>query len=653
MKMVNMSVLPTFSKRSVSRLSTLRHLPQRQTENEIVERASRIPSTHENLAVSRRPHAQRRRSPRQTENESVERFSSIPSTIPENLAVSRLPHVQRRRPPRQTGNERSSIPIHEPVFSSIPNFGPMFRIPNHHEPMFRTRNPLTRYSSVRKLGESFVCIMESFQRGSTSAVMGMLQYEHVLDPQFVSSVLEMNVDIDAKITFFNWAGLRSNYIHNHSTYKAFTHLLEEARLATRLSDWVYPTLLGLYLKFRKVEKALLLVEEMEQTPGSSPALYSYYTELIKEFVRVGKIEEAYCLHENVSRNALSPDLVFLKKLINILSKIGRVELLTKVAGVWTFMHRAYSYSALIMTLFESKAPDSEVSYLFDEMKADGVSPVGLTYAILINGFCERNKVEKALLFLEEMDEEDLPTFPACYRFIKSIRYQAGNELSKEEEENFRIVTCRVYAVMIKHFGKRGKLMDLFNEMIKEEDQEESGPDVYAYNALMSGMVKAGMIDEANLLLRKMEEKGCIADVNSHNIIMNGFARTGVPERAIELFETMKHSGLKPDGITYNTLLGCFAHAGMFKEAARMMREMKDEGFVYDAITHSSILEADGNVDQNLLQQMMTTWEAGSMSTSTSKASMRLVYKALLLLQTMNPLVPVKKGFMLKPGLFNI
>ncbi|CAE6144204.1 unnamed protein product [Arabidopsis arenosa] len=268
------------------------------------------------------------------------------------------------------------------------------------------------------------------------------------------------------------------------------------------------------------------------------------------------------------------------------------------------MHRAYSYSALIMTLFESKAPDSEVSYLFDEMKADGVSPVGLTYAILINGFCERNKVEKALLLLEEMDEEDLPTSPACYRFIKSIRNQAGNELSKEEEENFRIVSCRVYSVMIKHFGKRGKLMDLFNEMMKQEDQEESALDVYAYNALMSGMVKAGMIDEANLLLRKMEEKGCIADVNSHNIILNGFARTGVPERAIELFETMKHSGVKPDGITYNTLLGCFAHAGMFKEAARMMREMKDEGFVYDAITYSSILEADGNVDQNLLQQMV-------------------------------------------------
>lgn len=500
--------------------------------------------------------------------------------------------------------ERSSIPIHEPVFSSTPNFGPMFRIPNHHEPLFRTRNPLTRDSSVRKLGESFVCIMESFQRGSRSVFMGLLQYEHVLDHQFVSSVLEMNVDIDAKITFFNWAGLRSNYIHNHSTYKAFIHLLEEARLATRLSDWVYPTLLGLYLKFRKFEKALLLVEEMEQTPGSSPAFYSYYTELIKEFVRVGKIEEAYCLHLNVSRDALSPDLVFLKKLINILSKIGRVELLTKVAGVWTFMHRADSYSALIMTLFESKAPDSEVSYLFDEMKADGVSPVVLTYAILINGFCERNKVEKALLLLEEMDKEDLPTSPACYRFIKSIRSQAGNELSKEEEESFRIVSCRVYAVMIKHFGKRGKLMDLFNEMMKQEDQEESALDVYAYNALMSGMVKAGMIDEANLLLRKMEEKGCIADVNSHNIILNGFARTGVPERAIEMFETMKHSGVKPDGITYNTLLGCFAHAGMFKEAARMMREMKDEGFVYDAITYSSILEADGNVDQNLLQQMV-------------------------------------------------
>lgn len=224
-------------------------------------------------------------------------------------------------------------------------------------------------------------------------------------------------------------------------------------------------------------------------------------------------------------------------------------------------------------------------YLFDRMKADGVSPTKYTYSVLIDGYCQRNRVDKALLLLEEMDEGGLPPFPPVYcSFINTLG--KASELSKEDKENLR-------NVMIKHFGKHGKLREaVVVDLLKDQG---SGFDV---NALVSGMVKAGMISEANLLLRKMEENGFILDVNSHNIILNGFAREGVPKLAIDMFEAMKQSGIKPDGINYNTLLGCFLHSGMFKEAARVTREMKDEGF---AITDSSILEADGNVDQNLLQ----------------------------------------------------
>ncbi|KAL0857437.1 hypothetical protein Bca101_062591 [Brassica carinata] len=248
-----------------------------------------------------------------------------------------------------------------------------------------------------------------------------------------------------------------------------------------------------------------------------------------------------------------------------------------------------AYDALIETLFESNAPNSEVLYLFDQMKSDGtVSPTKYTYSVLIDGFCKRNRVDKALLLLEEMDEKaGLPPFPPVYCSFINTLSKENDEVSKEDKENLGKI------IMIKHFGKHEKLKEaVVVDLLK--DQGSGGLDV---NAFVSGMVKAGMINEANLLLRKMEENGFILDVNSHNIILNGFAREGVPKLAIDMFEDMKHSGIKPDGVTYNTLLGCFLHAGKFKEAARVTREMKDEGF---AITDSSILEADGHVDQNLL-----------------------------------------------------
>ncbi|CAN8269261.1 unnamed protein product [Cochlearia groenlandica] len=370
------------------------------------------------------------------------------------------------------------------------------------------------------------------------------------------------------------------------------------------TEKIYTTVLGIYFKLGKVTKALDLFDEMRRE-GCSPTVYTY-TELIKGLGKAGKVEEACDMYKNMLRDGLIPDVVFVNNLMNTLGKAGRVEelisIFNEMGKSWRCTPTVVSYNTVIKSLFESKAPVSEVSSWFEKMKGDGVSPTEFTYSILIDGYCKTNRVEKALLLLEEMDEKGFPPCPAAYCSLvnalgKAKRYEAANELFKELKENFGNVSSRVYAVMIKHFGKCGKLteaLELFNEM--KGQGNGPGPDVYAYNALMSGMVKAGMINEANSVFKKMEENGCVADINSHNIILNGFARTGVPSRAIEMFEAMKRCGVKPDGVTYNTLLGCFAHGGMFEEAARMMREMKEKGFEYDSITYSSILDAVGNVD---------------------------------------------------------
>ncbi|XP_056843986.1 pentatricopeptide repeat-containing protein At3g16010-like isoform X2 [Raphanus sativus] len=434
-----------------------------------------------------------------------------------------------------------------------------------------------RERSVRRLGEPVVRIMENFKKRRN--LKGLFDYVRRVDDRFVCSVLDMDADIIAKITFFRSACRRGNFQLNDSTYVAFQHCLEEeARNLDDNSDAaqsVYTSLFGVYCKLGMFEKAFDLLEEVKMKQFT----FSTFAVLILEFVRVGNLEEAYDLYVNIRRDWLRcPRLVLLHKLINILRKIDRVEVLTKVPLVWKYSN---GYDALIEALFESNAPDSEVMYLFDQMKADGtVSPTKYTYSVLIDGFCKRNRVDKALLLLEEMDEGGLPPFPKVYCTFITTLGKANDEVSKEDIENLA-------NVMIKHFGKHGKLKEAVVVYLLR-DHARSGLSV---NALVSGMVKAGMINEANLLLRRMEEIG---------FILNGFAREGVPKLAIDMFEAMKQSGIKPDGVTYNTLLGCFLHARMFDEAARVTREMKDEGF---AITDSSILEADhGNVDQNLLSR---------------------------------------------------
>lgn len=598
----------------------------------------------------------------------------------------------------------------------------MFQLSTPKDEAPNRRNS-TKVNASRILDERFIRILKIFKWGpDAEKAMEVLNIK--VDNRLVREILKIDIEINAKIQFFKWAGKRRNFEHDSITYLAFIHCLEEAGLvgemwkaiqemirtspvispldlseimrvlgrakmvnraikifyqvkmrkcrptastynsvilmlmqegyhekvhelynemckegnclpdtvtysalisafgkldrddsAIRLFDEmrenglhptakIYTTLLGIYFKLGKVEDALRLVREMREN-GCAPTVYTY-TELIKGLGKAGRVEEAYSMFLNTLKDGCKPDIVLINNVINMLGKAGRLSDAFKLFEEMEHLECApnvVTYNTILKALFDSKAPASEATLWFGRMKESGILPSSFTYSILIDGYCKRNWLEKALLLLEEMDEKGFPPCPAAYCSLinslgKAKRYEAASELFQELKENCGSSSSRIYAVMIKHLGKCGRLteaMDLFSEM----KRLGCSPDVYAYNALMSGMVKAAMVDEAHTLLQSMEGNGCNPDLNSYNIILSGLAMTGVPQRAVEMFTKMKSSKkVKPDSVSYNTVLSCLSRAGMFEEAARLMKEMRVNGFEYDLITYSSILEAVGKIDED-------------------------------------------------------
>ncbi|KAJ8539279.1 hypothetical protein K7X08_013531 [Anisodus acutangulus] len=402
---------------------------------------------------------------------------------------------------------------------------------------------------------------------------------------------------------FTYSALISSYAklgRDDSAIRFFDELKDNGLHPTAK---IYTTLLAVYFKLGRVEMALALVNEMKKN-ACAPTVYTY-TELIRGLGKAVRIEEAYSIFLSMLKEGCKPDVVLINNVINLLGRGGRIGDAYKLFNEMESLNckpNVVTYNTIIKSLFESKAHVSEASSWFERMKENGVAPSSFTYSILIDGYCKRNRVEKALALLEEMDEKCFPPCPAAYCSLinslgKAKRYEAANELFQELKESCGSSSSRVYAVMIKHFGKCGRLteaVNLFNEMQKLG----GSPDVYAYNALMSGLVRAGMLDEAFSMLLSMEENGCAPDLNSFNIILNGLAKTGDPQRPIEMFTKMKHSTIKPNAVSYNTILGCLSRAGMFEEASRLMKEMRANGFEYDLITYSSILEAVGHNDED-------------------------------------------------------
>ncbi|CAL9231746.1 unnamed protein product, partial [Arabidopsis halleri] len=85
----------------------------------------------------------------------------------------------------------------------------------------------------------------------------------------------------------------------------------------------YSALISSYEKLGRDDSA-----EMKRA-GCFPTVYTY-TELIKGLGNAGWVEEAYGLYKDMLRDGLTPDVVFLIYLMNMLGKAGRVKDLRNV-----------------------------------------------------------------------------------------------------------------------------------------------------------------------------------------------------------------------------------------------------------------------------------------------------------------------------------
>ncbi|KAF3530959.1 hypothetical protein DY000_02042940 [Brassica cretica] len=123
----------------------------------------------------------------------------------------------------------------------------------------------------------------------------LLDYAHRVDNRFVCSVLDMDVDIIAKITFFKWAGRCGNFQPNRSTYMAFLHcLVEEARNLDDSSDVTE----SMAIVKEIVDKALLLLEEMDE--GGLPPFPKVYRSFVNTLGKANELsKEEKENHRNV------------------------------------------------------------------------------------------------------------------------------------------------------------------------------------------------------------------------------------------------------------------------------------------------------------------------------------------------------------------
>ncbi|KAL3626207.1 hypothetical protein CASFOL_029756 [Castilleja foliolosa] len=195
--------------------------------------------------------------------------------------------------------------------------------------------------------------------------------------------------------------------------------------------------------------------------------------------------------------------------------------------------------------------------LFDEFPQKDV----VSWGTMIDGYVQIGKLREALAIYHEMRQNGLVPNDVM---IVDIISSCGQETKLVEGQQFHALAVKlgfnsydfIQATLIHFYGACGEV-----KLAHVQFEEGNKDHVACWNALISGLIRNGMLDGASCLFRSMPEK----DVFSWSSMISGYSQNGDFKLAIELFHEMVDKGIKPNEITMVSVFSAISGLGSFNE----------------------------------------------------------------------------------------
>ncbi|OWM69738.1 pentatricopeptide repeat-containing protein At3g09650, chloroplastic [Punica granatum] len=260
-----------------------------------------------------------------------------------------------------------------------------------------------------------------------------------------------------------------------------------------------------------------------------------------------------------------------------------------------------SYTTVISAFVKTGAMDRAREVLV-EMLRIGVPANGITYNILLKGYCLQLQMDKAKELLKEMSdragvEPDVVSYNTLIDGCILVDDSAGALSYFNEMRSRKIGPTKVsYTTLMKAFAFSGQpklAHNVFDEMAQDPRVEV---DQVAWNMLVEGYCRLGLVDEAKKLIQRMKETGLYPDVATYGSLANGIALARKPGEALLLWNEVKERcelnlqkdvkesdsssslpPLKPDEGLLDTLADICVRAAFFRKALEIVSCMEDNG----------------------------------------------------------------------------
>ncbi|XP_023528281.1 pentatricopeptide repeat-containing protein At3g09650, chloroplastic [Cucurbita pepo subsp. pepo] len=326
-----------------------------------------------------------------------------------------------------------------------------------------------------------------------------------------------------------------------------------------------------------------LNEDSDSEPPLLPKAYSpnsrIYTTLMKGYMNEGRVADTIRMLEamrNQGDQSSHPDHVSYTTVVSALVKAGSMDRARQVLA---------------------------------EMTRIGCPANRITYNILLKGYCRLLQMDKARELLKEMVngagiEPDVVSYNILIDGCILVDDSAGALGFFNEMRSKGIAPTKVsYTTLMKAFAQSGQpklARKVFDEMLNDPRVKA---DIVAWNMLIEGYCRLGLIEEAKQLVQKMKENGFFPDVSTYGSLANGISLARKPGEALLLWNEVKercsvnrgHKSdssspppLKPDEGLLDTLADICVRAAFFRKALEIVACMEEYGIPPNKTKYSRI-----------------------------------------------------------------
>lgn len=342
--------------------------------------------------------------------------------------------------------------------------------------------------------------------------------------------------------------------------------------------------LHILARMRYFDKAWQLMEEVGKLDRSLLTLKSMSI-ILSKIAKFQSYEDTLEAFERMERRIFA-GRKFGTEEFNVLLRVFCTQRQMKEAkSVFNKMHSRFPSNTKTMNIlllgFKESGDVTAVELFYHEMVKRGFKPNSVTYNIRIDAYCKRGCLGDGLRLLQEMERIDCTL---TLETITTLIHGAGIarnltrawELFSELDTRNLCPDVGAYNAMISvlvRCRQVGSALDLMKEM----EEKHIEPDGLTYHTLFYGLMKSNGIEGIKGLYEKMVSENLIPKTRTVVMLMKFFCGNHHVDRGLSLWKYMMDKGLCPHEHALALLVTALCSNGKVKEAFECANQMLSRG----------------------------------------------------------------------------